>query len=163
MAHLTRTNRGDFLLEDEVVIHRPLSAVFEFFSDPRNLGRITPPWLRFKFRDMRPPGLGVGTVIDYQLRLHGFPVRWRSVIPVWQPPRCFVDRQVTGPYQEWIHEHLFDPVSGGTRIRDRVRFRPPGGRLAVRWWIGPELQRIFAFRKDALRGILEPGERAGAA
>ena len=28
----------------------------------------------------------LGTMIDYKLRIHGFPVRWRSEITAWEPP-----------------------------------------------------------------------------
>ncbi len=38
---------ADFSLERTQTIPRPLEEVFAFFSDPWNLGAITPPELRF--------------------------------------------------------------------------------------------------------------------
>lgn len=44
-----------YVLEREVVVPRPLDEVFDFFSDPRNLARITPPWLAFEMTGWEPP------------------------------------------------------------------------------------------------------------
>jgi hypothetical protein len=75
-------SQGAFRLSAGIVVPRPIDEVFAFFADAHNLEAITPPWLRFRLRGA--PGLPVrkGTMIDYQLRLHGLPLRWRSEITV---------------------------------------------------------------------------------
>jgi ligand-binding SRPBCC domain-containing protein len=151
---------GSFVLETEIVLNRPLRIVFDFFADPGNLERITPPWLNFRMLTEGPLTMRAGLRIDYRLQLHGIPLRWRSEIPVWQPPRCFVDRQLRGPYREWIHEHLFDPVAGGTRVRDRVRFRVAGGRWVLRWGVQGDLEQIFGYRTRMLRQIFSSSPEA---
>lgn len=133
--------------------------MFPFFADAANLGEITPPWLEFGIRTPLPIPMGVGTRIDYRLRLHGVPFSWRTEISQWQPPESFIDRQLRGPYHLWIHEHLFIPVPEGTQVVDRVRYRPRGGALVHALFVRRNLSRIFTFRQQKL--IARFGGRAG--
>jgi ligand-binding SRPBCC domain-containing protein len=146
-----------YLLERESVIPRPIREVFAFFADPANLQALTPRALHFKIITPAPMVMREGLIIDYQLRLRGIPVRWRSLISEYDPPHRFVDVQVRGPYRKWIHEHLFESVTvdgrDATRVRDRVEYGVPGWLLAPaihRLLVGPELGRIFDFRREAL-------------
>ena len=142
-----------FELHSSVTLPRPLDEVFRFFSDARNLERLTPPWLRFSVLtpgtiEMRP-----GATIDYRLRLRGVPLRWRSEITVWEPPFRFVDEQRRGPYRLWVHEHRFEKVEGCTRAHDHVRYAVPGGWLADRLLVRRDLQRVFEYRRAVLRDL----------
>lgn len=137
------------LLEREQRLPGPPGEVFAFFSDALNLEAITPPWLGFRIAGPRPVEMGEGALIDYRLRLRGVPVRWRSRIDVWEPPRRFVDRQLRGPYRLWIHTHAFAPDGEGTLMRDEVRYAlplGPLGALAHRAVVRRDLERIFDFR-----------------
>lgn len=131
-------------------LDRPLAELFPFFADAHNLGRITPPWLRFEVLNQGPIAMRVGTVIDYRIRWRGLPLRWRSEISVWEPPFRFVDRQIRGPYRLWRHEHLFTERGDGTSIVDRVEYAPLGGTIAQRLVIARDVERIFAYRRKRL-------------
>jgi ligand-binding SRPBCC domain-containing protein len=143
-------------LERELVVPRPITEVFDFFARAENLERITPPWLRFRVLTPGPIAMGSGTLIDYRLRLHGLPLRWRSRIEIWEAERRFVDQQVHGPYRHWRHLHEFAPVGQGTRVRDRVEYALPLG------WLGQlgmplvrrDLARIFDYRGAAVARLL---------
>ena len=139
-----------------VALAAPLDAVFSFFSTAGNLELLTPPWLRFRVLTQGEIAMSRGTQIDYRLRLHGLPLRWRSEITAWEPPHRFVDQQVIGPYRSWIHEHRFElqerPGRGPVVIAsDEVRYRAPGGRLVERFLVAPDLERIFRYRTARLR------------
>lgn len=125
--------------------------VFAFFADVANLGLITPPWLHFRMVTSQPVTLRPGALIDYRLRVHGIPLRWRTEIKVWEPPCRFVDRQLRGPYRLWEHEHTFEEVDGGTLCRDHVRYAVPGGELVYRLLVRREVERIFAHRREVLK------------
>lgn len=140
----------DCHFEDELFLPRAPEAIFPFFADARNLQVITPAWLGFEILPPVPEEIGAGTLIDYRIRLHGIPIRWRTAITAWEPPLRFVDEQLRGPYRRWIHEHTFEPFRGGTMCRDRVRYAVPGGAIVDALFVRPDVERIFAFRKRVL-------------
>lgn len=148
-------------IERETFIARPRPEVFDFFSDAGNLEELTPGFLRFEIVTPRPIEMAAGRIIDYRLRVRGVPLRWRSVIRVWEPPVRFVDEQVRGPYRRWHHEHLFEERDGGTAVIDRVDYAVPGGpgleRLVHRFLVGPDVRRIFDYRQERLGEIFGEG------
>jgi len=139
-----------FIFESELQLARPVSEVFPFFADARNLQALTPDWLNFEVLTPGPVELRVGALIDYRLRVHGLPLRWRTHIKVWEPPRRFVDEQLRGPYRQWVHEHTFTERNGGTLARDVVHYAVPGGALVNRLFVRRDVERIFAFRREQL-------------
>ena len=146
---------SEFQLERTQLVPSPPHVTFAFFGDPWNLEAITPPWLRFRILDA-PDTLVRGSLLRYRLSLFGVPIRWRTEICEWRPPRTFTDRQLAGPYRLWVHTHRFSRARGGTEIYDHVRYRLPGGplapaahRLLVRRW----LEEIFDFRSERLAAL----------
>ena len=133
----------------------PPGQAFDFYGDALNLEPLTPPWLHFEVTTPMPIEMGAGTLLDYRLRLHGAPIRWRTEIQTWEPPTGFVDTQVRGPYRLWEHTHTFEPLGdgGATLIRDRVRYALPFGplgALAHTLFVRRDLQRIFDYRQQAV-------------
>lgn len=134
-----------------------IEEVFSFFSEARNLEAITPPWLEFRLLAAEPDEMRVGTRIDYRLKLRGVPIRWRSEITLWDPPSSFVDVQIKGPYRRWVHTHTFTPLGVETLVEDHVEYAVPGGWLVDRFFVRPDIERIFRYRRDALCEIFPPG------
>ena len=143
----------------------PIDKAFSFFGDAHNLERITPPWLGFEVTTPAPIEVGVGTLIEYRLRLHGVPVRWRTRIAVWEPPWRFVDVQIKGPYSLWEHTHTFEEDGPeATVIEDRVRYAIPFGplgELANRILVQRDLRQIFNYRRDAVAREIGRGPVSG--
>jgi ligand-binding SRPBCC domain-containing protein len=141
------------LVREQLLPRRP-EEVFPFFADAHNLEAITPPWLGFRVVTRQPIEMAPGTLIEYRLRLHNVPIRWRTTIAVWDPPRRFVDVQLSGPYRMWHHTHDFEEApGGGTLMRDTVRYSLPFGplgALAHRALVRRDLAAIFDFRQDAV-------------
>ena len=136
----------------------PPREVFPFFAEAENLQRITPPTLSFRIVSPRPIEMGKGTLIDYRLRLNGFPFRWRTEISEWDPPRAFTDTQIRGPYHTWVHRHLFEPSGDGTLMTDEVRWRLPFWPLGqvAEPIVKRRLQGIFRYRARVIRELLAP-------
>ena len=152
-----------FELHDEIFVPRPRDEVFAFFADAGNLGALTPPWLGFRITTPMPIDMCPGALIDYRLRLHGVPIRWTTVISVWDPPHRFVDAQLKGPYSLWRHEHVFTEQQGGTLITDRVEYAHLGGRLVNGFFVKPDLDKIFAYRREQTLRLLSSREEAVSA
>lgn len=128
----------------------PPAAVFPFFADPFNLQAITPPWLDFRVVGSTDATVRLGTEIDYRLRLHGVPLRWKSRITEWDPPHGFTDEQLRGPYRRWVHRHRFAARDGGTHATDTVDYAVLGGALVARLFVARDVERIFAYRREQL-------------
>ncbi len=143
--------RGMYRLTTELVVPRSRAEVFEFFGDALNLEAITPPWLHFHVLTPRPIAMRAGALIDYCLRLHGVPLRWRTKITAWEPSTFFIDEQLSGPYRLWRHEHTFTDVADGTLVRDQVDYAVPGGALAHWLLVKRDVRTIFKYRRDALQ------------
>ena len=143
--------RAQSLVREQWVPRR-LDEVFPFFADANNLEALTPPWLNFSILTPEVQ-IRTGALIEYKLRLHGVPLKWRTLIAVWEPPHRFVDEQLSGPYSLWYHEHTFSERDGGTLLTDHVRYVVPGGPLAPlvhRFFVRPELERIFDYRQKII-------------
>ncbi len=137
-------------------IDRPIEEVFAFFSNPANLGRITPPSMGFEqvSTDLE---MRAGLEIDHRIRpVLGLPMLWRSRIDSYDPPHSFVDRQIRGPYRRWEHRHTFTAVDGATRIDDEVAYDLPFGPLgdlAHAAVVRGQLLEIFRHRARTIESI----------
>ena len=135
----------------------PIREAFEFFSNPRNLERLTPDLVHFQFLTPPPERVSPGTILEYRLRLYRVPVKWRTRIESVEAPISFIDVQEKGPYAMWRHTHSFREVDAThTEIRDKVEFAMPLGPLgeiAYRVLVAGSLQQIFDYREAALRRL----------
>jgi len=145
-----------YQLQTSLWVPQPRERIFAFFSDPKNLERITPPWLHFEILSPSEFAVHRGTRIDYRLCIRGLPIRWQSEIIICEPPTCFVDQQTRGPYRLWVHEHTFSEHEGGTMAADNVVYAVPGGTLIQKLFVALDLDRIFHYRRAALEHIFNP-------
>jgi hypothetical protein len=148
-------------LEREQLLGGSLAEVFAFFTDVRNLERITPSWMGFRILTPQPVTLGKDATIEYSIRLAGIPVRWRTRIVDWDEGRRFVDVQERGPYALWEHTHSFRDTGAGVLMRDEVRYALPFGplgALAHAVAVRSSLDRIFDYRHQVLAARFPAGE-----
>jgi ligand-binding SRPBCC domain-containing protein len=145
-----------YRLQTQLWLPQPREEIFNFFSDPSNLDRLTPPWLHFEVLTPKSVEMNAGTLLDYRLRLHGIRLRWQSEISVWEPPNRFIDRQTKGPYRQWVHEHNFSAHQGGTLVGDSVTYSVPGGRIIQKLLVAPDLDRVYGYRHKILKELFNP-------
>jgi ligand-binding SRPBCC domain-containing protein len=143
----------EFVFCSQLWLPRSREEIFAFFADAANLKTLTPPWINFTVLTPTPIAMRVGALIDYRIRVHGLPIRWRTEITAWEPPHRFVDVQLRGPYTHWHHTHTFEEHDGGTLCHDEVRYRPRGGALVNWLFVRRDVERIFDFRQQQLRAL----------
>lgn len=140
------------------ILDGPPETVFPFFADAGNLEAITPPLLGFQVTTPRPIAMRAGALIEYRLRIHRVPVRWRTRIESWDPPRSFVDTQLRGPYKLWHHTHTFEPQGPDrTLMTDTVRYAigfGPLGRIAHTLFVRRDVEAIFDHRAAVIPALL---------
>lgn len=142
----------------ETLIRAAPERVFAFHELPDAFDRLTPPWETTRVvqrADIRR----VGSRAIIEMRVLGLvPVRWVAEHTVYDPPRCFEDVQVRGPFRAWRHRHRVLPHPDGALLRDEITYEPPLGplgRFAAPFAIVPQLERMFAFRHEVTRAWCE--------
>ncbi len=141
------------LLERRSFVPADLARVFEFFSAPGNLAKITPPEMGFEIVSGPDHPIREGDRIDYRIRVLGFPLKWRTLITSWKDQESFSDLQERGPYRLWHHHHSFRAVTGGVEMVDRVEYELPLGWLGdlfAGWLIRRQLAAIFDYRTSVI-------------
>jgi ligand-binding SRPBCC domain-containing protein len=130
-------------------------TAWNFFSNPANLSKITPPWLNFEVRSKLPEKMYAGMIITYFVRpILNIPQTWVTEITQVNEPIYFVDEQRFGPYKMWHHEHIFkEEKDGGVMMEDIVSYVVPFGflgRIINSLVIGKKIREIFNYRKEVL-------------
>ncbi|GAC1463549.1 MAG: hypothetical protein NVSMB9_01140 [Isosphaeraceae bacterium] len=134
------------------------AQVFAFHESAGAFRRLTPPWEKVEV--VRDPGsIRPGSQVVLQTRLGPIPLKWVAEHTEYEPGRMFADTQIQGPFARWYHRHWFlDDGAGGTLLRDEVDYEPPMGGLG-RWmlrdFLNRKLARLFEYRHDVTRRILE--------
>ncbi|MBP7149718.1 MAG: SRPBCC family protein [Acidobacteria bacterium] len=146
---------GSTTVDAEFFLARSADEVFAFFAEVQNLQAITPAWLDFRIVTSLPIEMRAGAIIDYRLRVRGIPLRWKTEITAWEPPRRFVDVQRRGPYLSWEHEDTFEARDGRTLVRDRVEYRVFGGAWIDRLFVAPDVRRIFIHRNVSSKSHID--------
>jgi ligand-binding SRPBCC domain-containing protein len=102
-----------------------------------------------------------GAEIDYVIGWMNLPLKWKTIIKRYDPPRLFEDQQARGPYSMWHHLHPFEESPAGTIVSDRVDYRLPLGilgRMAHTLAVKRQLLAIFRYRQRATAKLLKaPG------
>ena len=144
------------VLQRSQVIHATPEECWDFFSNPRNLEKITPRSLDFVVLSELPAQMHPGLMIQYRVRpLLGIAMSWLTEITHVDAPHYFVDEQRVGPYRVWHHEHSFRSLGDGRmEVRDCVHYVlpfSPFSEVIHPFLVRPQLEKIFAFRDQAVR------------
>jgi ligand-binding SRPBCC domain-containing protein len=135
-----------------------IKEAWSFFSDPRNLSLITPPWLNLRITSEVPEQIYAGLIITYRVKpLLGIPVNWVIEITHVSEPYYFVDEQRFGPYRFWHHQHIFRELKSGVEMQDIIHYGLPLGPLGNiinAFIVKKRLCEMFAFRRLALERLL---------
>lgn len=136
-------------------VRAPLEKVAAFHSQSSGMAAITPPPLTVQLHHA-PPLLKEGDTMDFSLKLGPFPIRWLAQIEG-VTSAGFTDRQLRGPFAEWVHQHKFSAVDDNTTdVIDEITLRL--SRDPIRFLLGLGMRLglpfLFAFRAWKTRRLL---------
>lgn len=151
-----------YQLRREVVVDAPIGEVWEFFSNPKNLQKITPSEMNFDVLSGAEEPTYAGQVICYKVNILPLVrVGWVTEITHVKEKAFFVDEQRFGPYRFWHHQHHFVAMGNRTKMVDIVHYKLPMlpfTGLVNKLFICKQLNQIFNYRTqqvDKLFGVVE--------
>lgn len=163
-AKITKHNGGIYTLYSTEKINTTIDLAWDFFSNPRNLNKLTPPDLNFKITSGDPNTFYQGKIITYSIRLLLFlQFNWTTEISNIKKGKYFIDKQLFGPYKLWHHEHHFTKNDDGTvTMVDKVKYKLymyPISRVIHKLFVKKELLKIFNYRKKMIHDIFPKNDR----
>ena len=137
-------------------VNSPVERVAGFHSRSASMAAITPPPIIIRVQQA-PPVLRDGDEMDFTMWLGLFPIHWLARIEA-VSLNGFTDRQVSGPFAEWVHRHTFVEVNEQTtevvdEITLQLRSHPLWWLVGVGMQIG--LPALFAYRAWKTRRIMQ--------
>lgn len=131
-----------------------IEKAWGFFSNPKNLKKITPEEMSFEIISGAEKSIYPGQIIQYNVSpIFGIKLRWVTEITHVIDNKYFVDEQRFGPYSLWHHKHFFKEIKGGILMEDVVDYKIPLGwlgQLAHFIFVKNRLKKIFKFRENML-------------
>lgn len=131
-----------------------IEKAWGFFSNPKNLKKITPEEMSFEIVSGAEKSIYPGQIIQYNVSpIFGIKLRWVTEITHVIDNKYFVDEQRFGPYSLWHHKHFFKEIKGGILMEDVVDYKIPLGwlgQLAHFIFVKNRLKKIFKFRENKL-------------
>lgn len=128
-------------------------AAFKYHAAPGALNRLIPPWESVKI-ESSDQSLESGSRVVLRTSIAGLPVRWVAEHTDYEPPNLFCDKQISGPFAQWNHQHSFHEKeeSGSplqSHLTDQIDYKVPfglvgdtlGGGIAKR-----TIEAMFAYR-----------------
>lgn len=128
-----------------------------FFSNPQNLIKLTPKWMRLKFQGDLPSKMHEGMIIIQQVKpVLGIPLTWVTEITHIENQTYFIDEQRIGPYKFWHHEHRLQDTENGVELIDTLHYLLPFGilgELAHQITVKRKIAEVFSYRYEVLETL----------
>ncbi|MBL7872942.1 MAG: SRPBCC family protein [Cyclobacteriaceae bacterium] len=152
-------------LQRKQVLPISLDDAWDFFSNPKNLSKITPGEMGFDIQYISGGNKTYpGQIITYKIKiLGGVRVTWVTEITHVGDKNYFVDEQRFGPYALWHHQHHFSTTDAGVEMIDEVNYAIPFGligQLAHWLFVERQVNAIFDHRYNVLETYFAK-EKAG--
>ena len=147
-----------YTLRTKQLLPTTINKSWNFFSNPKNLFKITPQHMNFDiltdFNKMYE-----GQIIKYKVSpFPFFRVGWTTKITYVEKPFSFTDKQISGPFKLWEHQHIFEVKDKKLYAHDIVKYKLPLGfigRFFAGFIVKRQLETIFNYRKIELNKIFK--------
>lgn len=98
--------------------------------------------------------IALGEEVTFRGRHFGITLEHASRITAFDRPHLFTDTMIRGMFRSYVHDHVFEPFEGGTRMIDRAVFVAPLGslgRLAESLFVARYVKGLFRTRAQAIK------------
>jgi ligand-binding SRPBCC domain-containing protein len=134
-----------------------VEELWNFFSVPCNFEKITPPSLGFNIVSGGNWPMYVGMTVTYTVSsVFNLPFTWVNEITQVEERKSFVDKQRSGPYAYWNHEHYFNTIPNGVEMIDILEYKMPLGLLGSLvhpFSLKGKIEKIFQYRSGKLEEL----------
>lgn len=114
-----------YKIERLLYIPSTRNSAFEFFARPNNLEKISSKSLNIKLVQISDNRLKEGTTFGFKVKKFGLGLTVKSKVIKLIEAECFIDDQVSGPFETWSHRHEFVDAGTGCIALDKVKYRLP--------------------------------------
>ena len=146
--------------EKRTRIHASPQEVFDFHARPDAFTKLIPPWEKMTLIE-KTPGLEVGVRTVVEIKMGPLKQRVVAEHTRYEAGRMFQDRQVSGPFAAWQHDHVVEPDGeGGAYLVDHIEYELPLGPIGALfggWMVRRRLERMFAHRHAVTKAACEEG------
>lgn len=139
-------------LKSQQFLNANIDEVWDYFSSPKNLNKITPPDFKFNIlSDDADEKIYPGKIIQYKVSPVKIlpPMKWVTEISQAIDKKLFIDEQRFGPYKFWHHKHIFEEKEGKVLMTDIVHYSVGYGfigEIAHKLFIKKKLNQVFDYR-----------------
>jgi ligand-binding SRPBCC domain-containing protein len=139
--------------------NKSLPFIWEFFSSPYNLEKITPNNMAFEVTStpLEDQKMYPGMIITYKVSpLLGVKLNWMTEITEVEHEKYFIDEQRFGPFKFWHHQHHFKATDKGVEMTDILTYGLPLGFLgdiAHALIVKNKIKEIFKFREEKTKEL----------
>lgn len=141
------------MFEARVELPCSVEDVFDLVARPEGIKKISPPEMGLFFTNS-PERYALGSKVEFKIQALGLVREITHEVTAFDDPRSFTEEQIAGPFQHWVHEHLFETRKGGGCVAiDRIQFQPPGGvagMIMTASRIRDNLEEGFDYRHEQL-------------
>lgn len=137
-------------------IRAPLDMVARFHRRAASLVTLTPTAAGLRM-EAGPETLNEGDEVSFSFWLGPLRIQWRARIEG-VSSTGFTDRQIDGPFRQWVHRHTFNPVDSTTtevvdEVQAELRHHPMWTAAGLSMWLF--LPVMFKYRGEETRRLLE--------
>jgi uncharacterized protein (TIGR01777 family) len=142
----------------------PKAQLAAWHMRPGAFQRLSPPWVSATL-DERAEPLEDGARAVIKMKAGPLSRRWVAVHSNVDRQAGFTDEQVSGPFAQWRHDHLFDSAGADASVlTDNISYRVPLGalgQLVAGRTVAGEVRRMFTYRHAITLGDLRTHKRYG--
>lgn len=133
--------------------HIPVTAeeLFAWHARSGALERLIPPWEPVEVVEKIGEGLRVGTRVTAAIHVGPAKFKWIAEHTAYEEGRLFQDRQVKGPFSEFVQTHRMLPEDSGARLEDEIQWQLPATLRAGASSAQKRIERMFRYRHEVTR------------